>query len=551
MEKLVKHLKSTSLLAAMIFLFCAPAKAQSERGILTPADSVAEDPIISMLDSLVNQNYIQRLNISSSGIPQNTFQPSEIPSYSDDVYRARIQKIQTPIPLTYNEQIKEYIDLYAVRKRALTERVMGLANLYFPLYEQILDQQELPLEFKYLSIVESALNPTAVSRAGATGLWQFMLNTGKLYKLKINSFIDERRDPYKSTSAACQYFKDMYSIYHDWLLVIAAYNCGAGNVNKAIARSGGKTSFWEISSYLPRETRGYVPAFIAVTYLMNYASEHNLTAVSPIISYFESDTVLVDHKISLREISNAINTPVDVLRYLNPIYKKGVIPPGNDSYVLRLPTNKINTYLANVENIYKPSIEQENAALRGDASLDDQNYVSKTVKKYYTVKRGERLSYIADRYNCSTQDIRKWNKLKSTKLHSGQKLLVLITTRQKIEPKASLETADKITETAHHESDGSSTTNKEEISSTDSKTTDQDSDSMLSHEKDKDSDLNSTASKTSSTAKLVYHIVQPGDTLWNIAKRYEGATVENLRAINRLSSNALKPGTRLKVFIGG
>ena len=523
----------------MIFLFYTPAKAQQENGAAQPSNTVTDDPIISMLDSLVNQNYIQRLNCSAPGCIPNNFQVSEIPAYSDDVYRSRIQKIQTPIPLTYNQQIKEYIDLYAIRKRALTERVMGLANMYFPLYEQILDQQELPLEFKYLSIVESALNPAAVSRMGATGLWQFMLNTGKLYNLKINSFVDERRDPYKSTLAACQYFKDMYNIYHDWLLVIAAYNCGAGNVNKAIARSGGKTTFWEISSYLPRETRGYVPAFIAVTYLMNYSSAHNLSAVAPLTSFFESDTVMVqvNHKISLREIADVINVPVDLLSYLNPIYRKGIIPQGNDPYVLKLPTCKINTYLANIENIYKQSIDQEKTALQSDGSSDDPNYISKIVKKYHKVKKGERLAYIADLYDCSAQDIKKWNKLKTTKLHSGQKLLVLVTTREKIEAKAGGKATDTIAASVKNDSS--------------SKTTDQTVDSSIASGTINSNSSNSTASKRLSGVKIVYHIVQPGDTLWNIAKRYEGATVENLKEVNRLNSNELKPGTRLKVIIGG
>ena len=205
------------------------------------------DPISANLDSLVNLVYIQRLQ--NNVTPSGTFKPYEVPTYSAEVYKNRMEKIQTPIPLAYNNQVHEYIELYGYRKRQLTERVMGLASYYFPLYEQILDQEGLPMEFKYLSIVESALNPMATSRVGAAGLWQFMLSTGRLYGLNVTSYIDERRDPEKSTRAACQYFKDMYAIYNDWLLVIAAYNCGAGNVNRAIQRSGGKKTFWEISRY--------------------------------------------------------------------------------------------------------------------------------------------------------------------------------------------------------------------------------------------------------------------------------------------------------------
>ena len=285
MKKIKFVLTPISLLFAMIFSF-QPVMAQliNDQKTVLP-DSY--DPIVAALDSLVSQNYIQRLGSSAAYSYTNAGQKSlDVPTYSGDVYQKRMEKIQTPIPLCYNNQVKEYIDLYAVKRRSTMQRVMGLSGFYFPMYEQILDQQGLPLEFKYLSIVESALNPMATSRMGATGLWQFMLATGKLYNLKVNSFIDERRDPEKSTYAACQYFKDMFAIYNDWLLVIAAYNCGAGNVNRAIARSGGKHTFWEIAQYLPRETRGYVPAFIAVTYLMSFPAEHNLTAIPPLLCYF-------------------------------------------------------------------------------------------------------------------------------------------------------------------------------------------------------------------------------------------------------------------------
>ena len=244
-----------------------------------------DDPIIELMDSLVMLNNIVRFNSisnSTEGITSN----KDLPHYSDEIYEQRMAKIYSPIPLVYNEEVKRYIELYAYKRRALTSRVMGLSDLYFPLFEEVLDKEGLPLEFKYLAIVESALNPIAVSKMGATGLWQFMYNTGKMYNLKINSYYDERRDPIKSTHAACRYFKDMYKIYGDWLLVIAAYNCGPGNVNKAIRRSGGKRNFWEIAKYLPSETRGYVPAFIAITYVMHYANEHQIFAKQPAYNYF-------------------------------------------------------------------------------------------------------------------------------------------------------------------------------------------------------------------------------------------------------------------------
>jgi membrane-bound lytic murein transglycosylase D len=512
----------TSLLTLTVFLVstgysqqpqteASAEAAAAQTAVPVPADY---DPIAATLDSLVTQNYIQRLSFATGGTQQNNFQPYEVPSYSEEVYTQRIAKIQSPMQLVYNQQVREYIDMYALHKRGLTERVMGLAQLYFPLFEETLDRNELPLEFKYLSIVESALNPVAKSRMGATGLWQFMLQTGKMYNLKVNSYIDERRDPVKSTQAACEYFKNMYAIYGDWLLVIASYNCGAGNVNKAIARSGGKRNFWEISKYLPKETRGYVPAFIAVTYLMNYSTEHNLSAVPPVINFYEADTVLVDHHVALRDVAEVIDVPLDLVSYLNPLYKRGVIPESDEPQVLRLPVNKINTYLARQDKLFAPDPQQDLAA-GAESPLKD--YITKRVKKYHVVKRGEHLNGIADKYNCSVSDIKRWNKFKGTRVYKGQKLAVYTEVMQK----AQAGTASKKSSSA--KSAAASTVRVK--SSTKPKAT------------------------SSGTGKYKWHIVQKGDTLYGIAKRYEG-NIEEIKTLNNLSSNDLMPGTKLKVKVG-
>ena len=505
------HFKKTSLTGITMFLFFTgfaqePADVES-------SDAGKYDPIAATLDSLVNQNYIERLNFASEGARDINFQPFEIPSYSDEVYAQRISKIQSPIALVYNQQVREYIDMYALRKRGLTERVMGLAQLYFPLFEQTLDQNDLPLEFKYLSIVESALNPAARSRVGATGLWQFMLQTGKLYNLKVNSYIDERRDPVKSTQAACEYFKNMYAIYHDWLLVIASYNCGAGNVNKAIARSGGKTDFWEISRFLPAETRGYVPAFIAVTYLMNYSAEHNLTAVPPVISFYEADTVLVDQELSLRDVADVVGIPLDLLTYLNPLYKRGVIPESDEPQVLRLPTNKINTYLAQLDKLFMPETQPDFTAA-GEPPVTD--YVTRLVKKYHVVKRGEYLYSIADHYNCTINDLKKWNKFRGTHIYKGQRLTVYVTVKEKAE-------ANNVTKKPVNAKPGSDTVSAAKNTS-------------------------ATGTDTSSDGKYMWYVVQKGDTLYSIAKRYEG-TVAEIKSLNKLNTNELKPGTKLRVKV--
>lgn len=488
------------------------------------------DPIVATLDSLVNQSYIQRL---PDPVTLDGFQEEEIPTYANDIYRQRIEKIQTPIPLTFNSEVKEYIDLYGLKRRGLTERVMGLAQLYFPMYEQILDQQDLPLEFKYLSVVESALNPVAVSPVGATGLWQFMLATGKLYGLKVTSYTDDRRDPVKSTYAACQYFKDMYAVYNDWLLVIAAYNCGAGNVNRAIARSGGKRTFWEISPYLPRETRGYVPAFIAVTYLMNYTAEHNLTAVPPLVNYFEVDTVMVNDRMDLQEVAAAVNVPYDIIRYLNPVYKKGIVPSSDQPQALRLPTNRMNLYLANEANLIRPSLEYQQTLAA--ASEQDNEYTDELIRKYHRVRSGEHLSSIARKYHCSVEDLKRWNRLRSTRLSAGQRLTVMVngTPKKKTATNNATVSVSKPVTT-------DSVTSKADTALVASDTAVVPVSEPMTVK---------TAPEPPST--IVYHVVAPGDTLWKIARRYEGTTVEMIKKMNQLDSNELKIGTRLKVATGG
>ena len=357
------------------------------------------------------------------------------------------------------------------------------------------------------------------------------LQTGKLYNLKVNSYVDERRDPVKSTQAACDYFKNMYAIYHDWLLVIASYNCGAGNVNKAIARSGGKTNFWEISRYLPRETRGYVPAFIAVTYLMNYSAEHNLTAVPPVISFYEADTVLVDQQVSLRDVAELIDVPLDLLSYLNPLYKRGIIPESDEPQVLRLPTNKMNTYLARVDKLFTPDAQPDFPAGNDDSPLAD--YITKQIKKYHTVRKGEHLYSIADKYNCSINDIKRWNKFKGNKIYKGQRLLVYVSVKERAQ----------LSSAGTKKVSGAAVANAADKPGEDT--------SLTAKPEGNDAKPSGSNAKIQdrSGEKYTWHIVQKGDTLYSIARRYEG-TVDEIKSLNNLNTNDLKPGTKLRVKVG-
>jgi len=528
----------------MFFQFNIYSQAPLESELVQNQCFANVDPIVAALDSLITiDNVIRYKNVNNFSVGVEN--SNEVPVFSVDVYIERMSKINSPIPHEYNNQVKQYIDLYAYKKRGLMSRVMGLSSLYFPIYEDALERNGLPLEFKYLSIVESALNPTAVSCVGATGLWQFMYNTGKLYGLEINSYIDERKDPIKSTEAACQYFKNMYEIYHDWLLVIASYNCGPGNVNKAILRSGGKTNFWEISKYLPAETRGYVPAFIAVSYLMNNTKEHNLFPVPPSITYYETDTVCFNGVISFSTLSKNLDIPIDVLCFLNPIYKKQHTPKiGNN--VLRIPSNKIALFVLKRDQI----TEQENILASAPtvlnlpgkySSLNDPNaqfeYVQKQVKKTHIVKKGETLVSIGDKYNQDPYDIKKLNKLKGTKVLKGQRLYVMTTETKRIPVSNSkLKSEPQMTNSQDSINSDSSylKTNSNTSKVAESK-----------HEK-----IESGKPLNPNSEQYVYHFVQRGDTLYSIAKSYQGVTIEQLKKMNNIyNGKDLKAGMKIKVKV--
>jgi len=380
--------------------------------------------IMEMIDSLTVNMFYSDTNYftDTSFLNKYGYAPDFVPDFHDSVYEARIARLNTttPIDLTYNKIVRNYIDLYAKNRRHLISKVLGLAELYFPVFEEHLNRYNIPLELKYLAIVESGLNPTAGSHAGAKGLWQFMYYTGKLYGLNVNSMIDERYDPVKSTVAACQHMRDLYEIYGDWNLVMAAYNSGAGNVNKAMRKAGGTKSYWAIWPYLPAETRGYVPGFIAVLYLMNYAPEHNLYPMKPGALHIETDTVTITQPLSFDQVSEMLNIPIETIRLLNPQYISGIIPAyKNLKYSLRLPYKYVMAFVENEEALYefKSSKGMEKEKILSEI----QKAKSRAVHK---VKYGESLSVIAEKYRCKVSQLKSWNNLKNNTIYAGQKLIV-------------------------------------------------------------------------------------------------------------------------------
>lgn len=344
----------------------------------------------------------------------------------DSVYKARLQSLPCVIELPYNERIKAFILRYVKRSPKQVARMMRMSEYYFPIFEEALNRHGLPYELRYVPIIESALNPQARSHAGAAGLWQFMPATGKLFGLEVNSLVDERMDPMKSTEAACRFLNSMYAIYHDWNLVIAAYNCGSGNVNKAIRRAGGKRDFWSIYPYLPRETRNYVPIFIAANYAMNYGQDHGICK-APAEKTMLTDTILTTRRLHLKQVSENLGIEIEELRRLNPQYSRDILP-GGKAYTLCLPSEKVGLYIDQEDSIlaYKADSLINNRRTEIDmAKVTSVNgsYRANGVT-YYTIKRGDTLGGIAKRFHCTVKQLKQWNGLKSDNIREGRKLKI-------------------------------------------------------------------------------------------------------------------------------
>lgn len=402
------------LIALLTIILCCnlPISAQESEemplGMTMPIDSLLND-------WKTRTNLIYDTDCTNSAV---------IPQFSDSIYIDRLQRMPTIMEMPYNAIVREYIDRYAVKLRNQVSVMLAANNFYMPLFEEALDAYDLPLELKYLPIIESALKPTARSRAGALGLWQFMLKTGRLYGLESNSLVDDRLDPIKATWAAARYLREMYDIYQDWHLVIAAYNCGPGNVNKAIRRAGGATDYWSIYNYLPRETRGYVPAFIAANYIMTYYCHHNICPMNTEIIP-PTDTLQISRELHLQQVADVCDITIDELKSLNPQYKRNIIPGNTKPYTLRLPQTKIATFIDNQDTIYNHRAAE---LFKNRKTVAVSNKITPTVGKgtlsYHTIRSGETLSTIAQRYGVKVSQLKDWNGLTSNRIRAGKKLKI-------------------------------------------------------------------------------------------------------------------------------
>lgn len=354
-----------------------------------------------------------------------------VPAVPDSVIIKRLMLMPCVMEMPFNQHVRGFIDMYTQRRRKQVSYLLGMGDYYFRIFEEVLVKHKLPLELRYLPVIESAMNATAVSRAGAAGLWQFMLGTGRMYGLEVNSLVDERLDPYKSTHAAAEFLKNLYEIYGDWHLVIAAYNCGPGNVNKAIRRAGGKHDYWAIYPFLPRETRGYVPIFIAANYAMHYAPAHGICKAE--INYPRTvDTVVVNQRIHFEQIAAVMNVPVDHLRLLNPQYKLNIIPGDLKPYAVALPVNMTGRFIDKLDEIvaYKADTlinnRRESVTPPGSKTVAATSSDSRKGNvNYHVVKKGQTLGGIAARYGVSVSKIKQWNNISGTMIREGQKLKIL------------------------------------------------------------------------------------------------------------------------------
>ena len=475
---------------------------------------------ILLMDSMLSVWYVKGEVEKGNSVLSKLKDDTTAYDNNDSMIFKRLSRIVTAVPLAYNDKVKRFIELYSVQRQRSSSVILGLAQYYYPWMKEIFDKYDVPEELVYITIIESALNPQAVSPAGATGIWQFMYGTGKLYGLEVNTFVDDRRDPYKATDAAARHLRDLYKIFNDWGLAISAYNCGAGNVRKAIQRSGGKTNFWGVSPYLPRETQNYFPAYIGALYMMTY---HNLYGISPakISIPTNVDTVMVDKEVHFEQIAAVLNISLDEIKSLNPQYKKNVIPAYTQKFPLRLQSNDVIRYLDMKDSIHAYRYDDFFNPTKNLNVTTNENgeVVQVTPNKYHTVKKGETLARIASKYGVSVSRLKSMNHLRSNSLRVGQKLLVRKGTTI-VRPAPVAPAVSDTCKTAM--------------------------DSTLAVSTTVPKDSVSTPPAPKPQGDIIY-VVKKGDTLSSIGRKY-GVSATELAKYNHITNiNALQVGQKIKV----
>lgn len=468
---------------------------QTNAASTIPQEEEIDAPtFIANMDSTLVDFYrsLEAMETDKTALNVFKFEDREVPEVSDEVYKKRLADLDamTPFEFQWNEDVAAVIKMFAKRRRRFTSVTLARSALFFPMYEEKLAQYDMPLELKHLSVIESGLRPTAKSRAGALGLWQFMYRTGKMMGLEVNSYVDQRMDPYLATDAACRYLTFLYNMYDDWSMALAAYNAGPGNVNKAIRRSGGRMTYWEIRPYLPRETQNYVPFFIAMTYIMTYHAEHNIYPAEVEWQRFEVDTICPSNNIKLSHVDSLLDMSLADIEYLNPIFKSDIVPYTDEhQYCLTLPVDKVGQFIEVEDSLYA-FFEKE---------LEKDSTIIVTEEQYHYVRSGESLGVIAEKYHTSVRRIMDWNNMRSTRIYPGQKLVVKMRVEKPIKKE----------------------------------------------EKKQEERASNTASKKLVDGKF-YHI-QRGDSLWLVSNKF-GTTVDALKSLNpSVNPSNLKAGQKIRV----
>ena len=494
---------------------------QADEGGLAIEGLLPEDYTLDVTDSLLSLWYVHKSMLKGDTVSFNMDSVHFRSSVTDKEYLQRLADMNSFITLPFNETVRNYIILYSEKMPTKMKSMLALSQYYFPIFEEIFDRYGLPKELKYMAVIESAFNPVAVSRAGAKGMWQFMYNTAKMYGLTINSFVDERLDPVKSADAAARYMRDAYRIFGDWNLAISSYNCGSGNVNKAMRRSGSR-EFWPVYNYLPRETRGYVPAFVGAMYAFTYYREHGLVPETDSMPV-QVDTFHIRRMLHFQQVSALTGVSVEMLKKLNPQYVHDIVPgTAKEEYVLRLPYQYTTKFIENEDSVYAYNAKEyfspatlQNIAVSGSASSQ---------RIAYKVKSGDYLGRIASRYHVSVKQIMEWNHLRNTNLRVGQVLYIY----GKFNGPVAQSSGASSKSSAASSSKGSASSDGATLASS------------------KGSAATPPPADSAAEGTYTVYVVKSGDSLYRISQDYPGVSADDIMKFNGIGTD-IRPGMKLKI----